>query len=179
MGLADSRPEPAFGYGFPPTPGLRPVPPGLPGSSTNLSLRAVPFHPGRLLGCMCLLLPRGSLASPSQAGWPPPLCVTRPIRVHAYGITARRFAARGFVTGITPDHARLATCRTGNLHGELLSVHKIRQAYPGTPEDAEEPLRIQDNRRDAEAPSRTRNLGGRVSGARLLVVRGGRTPRNA
>src|ERR1035441_4188438 len=27
-----------------------------------------------------------------------------------------------------------ATCRTGNLHGELLSVHKISQAYPGAPE---------------------------------------------
>jgi hypothetical protein len=27
-----------------------------------------------------------------------------------------------------------ATCRTGNLHGELLSVHQISQAYPGIPE---------------------------------------------
>jgi len=28
-------------------------------------------------------------------------------------------------------YARSATCRTGNLHGELLPVHKISQAYPG------------------------------------------------
>ena len=41
---------------------------------------------------------------------------------------------QGFVSGITPAHACRATCRTGNLQGELLSVHKISQACPGTPE---------------------------------------------
>src|SRR5271166_6435920 len=39
---------------------------------------------------------------------------------------------QGFVSGITPAHACRATCRTGNLPGELLSVHKISQACPGT-----------------------------------------------
>ena len=34
---------------------------------------------------------------------------------------------------VTPSHARSATCQTGNLQGELLSVHKIDQACPGTP----------------------------------------------
>ena len=34
---------------------------------------------------------------------------------------------------VTPSHARSATCQTGNLQGELLSVHKIDQAWPGTP----------------------------------------------
>jgi len=30
-----------------------------------------------------------------------------------------------------------ATCRTGNLHGELLSVHKIKLGLPWRTEDAE------------------------------------------
>jgi hypothetical protein len=34
---------------------------------------------------------------------------------------------------VTPSHARSATCQTGNLQGELLSVHKIDQAWPGAP----------------------------------------------
>jgi hypothetical protein len=38
-----------------------------------------------------------------------------------------------FASPIAKAHARSATCRTGNLHGELLSVHKISQAYPGIP----------------------------------------------
>ena len=35
--------------------------------------------------------------------------------------------------GLLPPTLASATCRTGNLHGELLSVHKISQAYPGAP----------------------------------------------
>jgi hypothetical protein len=34
---------------------------------------------------------------------------------------------------VAPSHARSATCQTGNLQGEHLSVHKIDQAWPGTP----------------------------------------------
>jgi len=34
---------------------------------------------------------------------------------------------------VTPSRARSATCQTDNLQGELLSVHKIGQASPGTP----------------------------------------------
>ena len=36
---------------------------------------------------------------------------------------------------IAPLHARLATCRMGNLHGEFLSSHKISQASPGAPDE--------------------------------------------
>ena len=35
--------------------------PGLPGSSTDLSTRAVPSHPGRSAGCFCLLLHQRSV----------------------------------------------------------------------------------------------------------------------
>jgi len=41
---------------------------------------------------------------------------------------------QGFARRIAPPRAYRATCRTGNLQGELLSVHKIGQAYPGAPE---------------------------------------------
>ena len=40
--------------------------------------------------------------------------------------------AQGFARRITPPRACRATCRTGNLQGELLSVHEISQACPGT-----------------------------------------------
>jgi len=36
---------------------------------------------------------------------------------------------------IPPIHARFATCRMGNLHGEFLSSHKISQAWPGAPDE--------------------------------------------
>jgi hypothetical protein len=47
------------GYGFPPGVGGRaPTGPGLPGSSTDLSARAVPTHPGEPDDCVCPLLRR-------------------------------------------------------------------------------------------------------------------------
>ena len=55
MGLSDSRQEPAPGYLFPLTV-CAPV--GLPGSSTDLSTRAAPFHPEAVRQ---LLLPVASL----------------------------------------------------------------------------------------------------------------------
>ena len=39
---------------------------------------------------------------------------------------------QGSASAIAPTRACRATCRTGNLQGELLSVHKIGQACPGT-----------------------------------------------
>ena len=63
--------------------------------------------------------------------------LTRPKQVHL--ITAHVFAARGFVLGIAPCDARLATCRTGKSHGELLSVHKINQTLPGAPKKPKKP----------------------------------------
>ncbi len=74
--------RPSHGYVFPPNvAGLSRTTPGLPGSSTDLSARAVPSHPGRPDGCTRSLLPHRRLASPFPAGWPPPSCVTRPNRV--------------------------------------------------------------------------------------------------
>jgi len=59
MGLSDSRPGPPLGYVFPWAVGVDSFPalPGLPGSSTDLSLRAVPNHPGRSGGCLLIASP--------------------------------------------------------------------------------------------------------------------------
>ena len=46
--------------------------PGLPGSSTDLSTRALPNHPGRLGRCSRPLLPCRWQASSPLIGWPPP-----------------------------------------------------------------------------------------------------------
>src|ERR1039458_8381282 len=83
MGLSDSRPGPPLGYVFPRAVGVGypfPALPGLPGSSTDLSLRAVPNHPGRSGGCLLI-------ASPPISGFilfgrlATSISVTRPNRV--------------------------------------------------------------------------------------------------
>jgi hypothetical protein len=66
------------------------TPPGLPGSSTDLSPCAVPNHPGEPDGCSLPLLPRRCQASSRMADWPLPLYITRPNRVHlCYGSWVR------------------------------------------------------------------------------------------
>ena len=84
MGLSDSRPGPIPWLCIPSGPRVRlpfPALPGLPGSSTDLSLRAVPNHPGRSGGCLLI-------ASPPVSGFiilgrlATSISVTRPNRVH-------------------------------------------------------------------------------------------------
>jgi hypothetical protein len=55
---------------------------GSPKFMIALSTPAVPNHPGPPSDCMHLLLHRRFQASPSLEGWPRPICVTRPNRVH-------------------------------------------------------------------------------------------------
>ena len=47
------------------------TPSGLPGSSTDLSPRAVPYHPGRPRRCLCPLLRGEYQASSTGVDWPP------------------------------------------------------------------------------------------------------------
>ena len=106
---------------------------GLPGSSTGLSSRAVPYHPGRPRRCPCPLLHGECQAS--STGWTGHLQVplTRPNRVHLrYGSRAR-FA--GFAGRITPPHARSATCRMGNYRissFQLTRSARLFLAHPRT-----------------------------------------------
>jgi hypothetical protein len=108
-----------------------PALPGLPGSSTDLSLRAVPNHPGRSDGCLLI-------ASPPISGFILFGRLATPIKRHeaeSGSLTLRlagllsRFPPAGLLRlAPVPLHARMS-----NLHGELLSIHKISQAWPGIP----------------------------------------------
>ena len=110
-----------------------PALPGLPGSSTDLFLRAVPNHPGR--SDRCLLI-----ASPPVSGF---------IHIRRTGHLQQRHEAESGsltlrLTGLLPRFPpvrslRLAPvllhARMSNLHGEFLSIHKISQAWPGVPDE--------------------------------------------
>ena len=102
----------AEGYVFPPPLGsscLFPAPPGLPGSSADLSPRAVSNHPGRPDECSHPLLPRRSQASPPSGGLAAFALVTRPNRVRLrYGSRVR--PSKASPVGIAPTRARRATC---------------------------------------------------------------------
>ena len=108
-----------FGYPFPALPGL-------PGSSTDLFLRAVPNHPGRSGECLLI-------ASPPISGFIIlGRLATSTLRHEAEsGSLALRLA--GLLPRFPPAGLlRLAPvplhARTSNLHGEFLSIHKISQA---------------------------------------------------
>ena len=63
---------------------------GLPGSSTDLSSRAVSYHPGRSDECSHPLLPRRCQASPLSGGLATFHCLTGPNRVRLrYGSRVR------------------------------------------------------------------------------------------
>ncbi len=81
--------------------------PGLPGSSTDRSARAVPSHTGRPEGCS--RLPHRRRASPIPAGWPPTTGVTRPKRVRLrYGSRVCSMSAPA--PRLLRDTAHGATC---------------------------------------------------------------------
>jgi len=84
-----------------------PTLPGLPGSSTDLSLRAVPNHPGRPGGCSCSLLPHRCQASSSSADWPPSSASRG--RIGFACATARRFASPVSAERIAPPRSGSAT----------------------------------------------------------------------
>ena len=88
--------RPADGYVFPlAVEGRALTGPGLPGSLTDLSARAVPNHPGRPDDRLGSLTDRRLQASPPLAGWPPPFSITRPTRVHLrYGSRVRSAGLR-------------------------------------------------------------------------------------
>jgi hypothetical protein len=91
--------------------GLRlPTPADLPGSSTFLSVRAVPNHPGSPRACTRSLLPRGCQAAPIPAGRPRTICVTRPNRFRL------RYSSHIRLPGLR--NQRLPAATPGRLHVE-------------------------------------------------------------
>ena len=86
---------------------LTDTPSGLPGSSTDLSARALLNHPGRPSRCIRSLLPRWFQASPSPAGWPPPF-------------TCNEAESGSLSLGLTPS-----------LSGEFLPPSPPTLSWPG------------------------------------------------
>ena len=71
MSPSDSRAEQRWRLCLPPSAWVEsplPAPSGLPGSSADLSSRAVSYHPGRSDGCSHPLLPHRCQASPLSGG---------------------------------------------------------------------------------------------------------------
>jgi len=84
--------DPLHSYAFLQKVGFHPIIGSPWGPLYNLSMRAHPNHPGCSHGCICTFLHRGCQVSPSLAGWPTTISVTRPKRVHF--IWAHIFAVR-------------------------------------------------------------------------------------
>ena len=107
--------------------------PGLPGSWLICPCALPPLTPGSpaIASTHCFIA--GFRLHPHQADCP------LPSRNEAEtGLLALRLAGSPFEAssnGLLRSHARLATCRMGNLHGEFLSSHKISQAWPGAPDN--------------------------------------------
>src|SRR6202035_5043282 len=104
MGLTDSRPVPLHGYVFPRDAGrvAASTPPGLPGSSTNLSLRAVPNHPGRPDKGAAPVNP-SPVAGFTILGRLAVLQFASRGRIGFNFFAARRFALRGFASSDCSD----------------------------------------------------------------------------
>lgn len=96
---------------------------GLPGSSADLCVRAVPNHPGRSDGCSRSFLPHRRRASPHPEDWPLSIGVTRPTRVRLrYG-----------------SHARSTGLRILDHSSNRLLLYLVNEQLPGIP-----PLRYPD-----------------------------------
>ena len=109
MGLSDSRQRPTPGYLF---PRLVDATAGLPGSSTDLSTRAAPFHPEQPGDCSHPLLDRRCWLHLIRQTGHCYLC-NEADSGSRFITAARGFASQGFASGITPARARSATCLTG------------------------------------------------------------------
>jgi hypothetical protein len=100
---------------------------GLPGSSADLSTRAAPSHPGRSGECLPVAPPRYQ-ASSESADWPPSFSYRG--RIGFTCVAAHVFASQVLASPIAGTHLGRLHVRTGYLPGELLSFHKITEAYP-------------------------------------------------
>jgi hypothetical protein len=101
-----------------------PALPGLPGSLTDLFLRAVPNHPGRSGGCLLI-------ASPPITGFITFGRLATSILAHEAESGSLALRLAGLLPRFPPDGLRRLApgqlhVRMSNLHGELLSVHKIK-----------------------------------------------------
>ena len=113
------------------------VPPtstGLPDHWLNLSVRAVPNHPGRPGGCTCPLLHRRFKASSTWGAWPP---ATWRFEAES-GSLALRLApspTESPAVGSLPPAAPPATCLTGDYMAASFQAARLAR-FTGGSQDA-------------------------------------------
>ena len=73
------------------------------------------------------------LASPSSAGWPSRISVTRPNRVHAFALRLTPSSQGAPAARLLRAAAPSTSWRTSTYHVRYLSIEEISQASPGTP----------------------------------------------
>jgi hypothetical protein len=105
---------------------------GLPGSSADLSTRAVPNHPGRSNGCLRLLLHhRSCLASSKSGGLATFVFLSRPNRVHLrYGSRVRLASSPARLLGLALARLRAEQAIYTMNSFQFMRSARLILAYP-------------------------------------------------
>src|SRR6516164_1227409 len=105
---------------------------GLPGSSADLSTRAVPNHPGRSDGCIRLLLRhRSCLASSKSGGLATFVFLSRPNRVHLrYGSRVRLASQPAPLLELAPAWLRVEQAIYTMNSFQFIRSTRLILAYP-------------------------------------------------
>ena len=105
---------------------------GLPGSSADLSTRAVPNHPGRSDGCIRLLLRhRSCLASSKSGGLATFVFLSRPNRVHLrYGSRVRLASPPAPLLELAPARLRVEQAIYTMNSFQFIRSTRLLLAYP-------------------------------------------------
>jgi len=107
------------------------TPPGLPGSSTDLSPRAVPSHPGKPKAAVAHCFTSGVRLHRTRKTGHFPFALTGPDRVRY------RCGSRVRLPGLRQRNysrpRRVSYLPNEQLQGKLLSAYKISQACPAAP----------------------------------------------
>jgi len=133
MGLSDSLPgRPAVMYSHGALVASASARQGLPGSSADLSTRAVPNHPGRSDGCIRLLLRhRSCLASSKSGGLATFVFLSRPNRVHLrYGSRVRLASPPAPLLELAPARLRVEQAIYTMNSFQFIRSTRLLLAYP-------------------------------------------------
>jgi hypothetical protein len=133
VGRSDSRPGPLPGVMFSPEALVASPtsPPGLPGSSTDLSSRAVPYHPEGPAAALAPYFAASIRLHPRGRTGHLQVPLTRPNWVRLrYGSRVRLARLRRTNCSVSRS---LGYLTNGQLQGKLLSAYKISQAFLAHP----------------------------------------------
>jgi hypothetical protein len=104
---------------------------GSPRFLTNLSVCAVPNHPGRPTGCVCSLLLQRWQASSSLAAWPPTQASRG--RIGFTCVTAHTFASEGFDVEVALKHRLVSYMSNEQFTWQSPFILRDRPDFPGAP----------------------------------------------